>query len=77
MPQSLLQTDRGAANGQEAVELTRKFLPDVILMYMSMPVLDGVEAIRPIPDSEARLGGPKDSSWGELQPFSAVWRLFS
>jgi len=35
-----------AANGQEAVELVPKVLPDVILMDMSMPNLNGVEATR-------------------------------
>jgi PAS domain S-box-containing protein len=35
-----------AANGQQAVDLAPKLLPDVILMDMSMPVLSGVEATR-------------------------------
>jgi PAS domain S-box-containing protein len=35
-----------AADGQEAVELASKILPDVILMDMSMPKLNGVEATR-------------------------------
>jgi two-component system, NarL family, response regulator LiaR len=34
-----------AANGQEAVALARAFQPDVILMDMAMPVMDGTEAI--------------------------------
>ncbi len=33
-----------AANGQEAVELAKKTLPDVILMDIQMPVMDGIEA---------------------------------
>ena len=33
-----------AVNGEEAVELARKLLPDVVLMDMSMPVLNGVDA---------------------------------
>ncbi len=37
-----------AANGREAVELYRKFQPDVTLMDLSMPVMNGVEAIRAI-----------------------------
>ena len=37
-----------AANGQEAVELFGRLQPDVVLMDLQMPVLDGPEAIRRI-----------------------------
>ncbi len=33
-----------ADNGEEAVELAREILPDIVLMDISMPVLDGVAA---------------------------------
>jgi two-component system, NarL family, response regulator LiaR len=46
-----------ASNGAEAVDLYKKYKPDVVLMDLMMPVLDGVKATTKIMefDAEARI----------------------
>ena len=44
-----------AENGAEAVELARRLDPDVILMDVRMPEVDGVEATRRLAGTKARV----------------------
>ncbi len=37
-----------ASNGQQAIEMTREHHPDILLMDINMPVVDGLTAIRQI-----------------------------
>jgi DNA-binding NarL/FixJ family response regulator len=56
--EAILQTDERievvghAADGRAAVDLARELRPDVILMDISMPVLDGIEAARALGDAD-------------------------
>jgi|GEM_PF-1952364 len=46
---------RVAVNGQKAVELWQQWLPELILMDMQMPVMNGYEAIAKIREEEVKI----------------------
>lgn len=47
-----------AVNGQEAVELVEKEKPELVLMDISLPVMDGFEATRRLKANETTKGIP-------------------
>ncbi|MFC3997210.1 response regulator [Nocardiopsis sediminis] len=48
-----------AANGREAVGLAREHRPDVVVMDVRMPVMDGLAATREITEAAGADGGPR------------------
>ena len=48
----------GAGNGAEAVEMALEHTPDLVLMDLAMPVMNGVEAMKRIKSDERTSGTP-------------------
>ncbi|MHC4409903.1 MAG: response regulator, partial [Planctomycetota bacterium] len=47
-----MQVAGTASTGREAVRLTRELQPDVVIMDVAMPELNGIEATRQIVDAQ-------------------------
>lgn len=56
-----------AGNGQEGVNLCKKLKPDVVLMDLMMPVMDGVTAIKLIHESQPEVKMIALTSFGERE----------
>ena len=63
-----------AANGREAVEMTAKLAPDVVLMDLVMPEMDGVTAAREIHTQYPDVQIVVLSSFGEEEHLKAALR---
>ena len=48
----------GAANGQQAVEVAREHMPDLILMDLAMPIMDGRQAMQQLRADQRTAGIP-------------------
>ena len=57
-----------AANGEEAVSLCEERAPDVVLMDLEMPVLDGIDATRRITDADPRVAVVVLTSFSDRDP---------
>ena len=56
-----------AANGSEAIQFLKTFEPDLILMDMKMPGMNGIETLRQIRDLDCQVGVIMMTAYGDAQ----------
>jgi len=56
-----------ASNGEEAVLLLKTFKPDLIMMDMKMPGMNGIETLRQIRALDQRVGVIMMTAYGDAQ----------
>lgn len=56
-----------AANGAEAIQLLKRFGPDLILMDMKMPGINGIETLRQIRATDQHVGVIMMTAYGDAQ----------
>ena len=71
-PRNGMEVVGEAANGREAVDLARKLQPDVVLMDMMMPEMDGLEAIALIKQENPKARILVLTSFGEGKQISSA-----
>ncbi|MEZ4751750.1 MAG: response regulator [Bdellovibrionota bacterium] len=52
-------------NGQKAVEAVRRYRPQLVLMDVVMPVLSGIEAVRPAAFRKPGISQVRDVEWSK------------
>ncbi len=62
------------ANGQEGIDLCEQYQPDIVLMDVVMPVMDGIEATKEI---HARFPGIKILVLSSFQDHESVYTMLS
>ncbi|EHQ92285.1 response regulator [Desulfosporosinus youngiae] len=56
-----------AANGEEAVQLLKTFKPDLIMMDMKMPGMNGIETLKQIRALDRQVGVIMMTAYGDAQ----------
>ncbi len=67
-----LEVIADVANGKELIEITREFLPDLIIMDINMPLVNGIEASKTILQEHPEMKILVVSMYGDEQYYNSV-----